>query len=81
MLVQYYSYRMYCLINRVHNLISFPLSISFQIWHFRDSALTFKGFDDPVQKDAFKRRMDRLKPVTQPMRENITDSKGNIVIV
>ena len=54
---------------------------SIQIWQFRDAAATFKGFDLPLTQRAFQRRIERLKPVTQPMGENITTVDGKIVVM
>ena len=54
---------------------------SIQIWHFRDAAATFKGFVLPLTQRAFQRRIERLKPVTQPMGENITTVDGKIVVM
>lgn len=56
----------------MHGLV--PLTLFSQVWHFRDAALTFKGFVNRETQLAFQRRIDRLKPVTQPENENITAS-------
>ena len=52
-----------------------------QVWHFRDAPATFQGFVDPGQRMAFQQRMDRLKPITQPNRENVTMANGTIVVM
>ena len=45
-----------------------------QVWHFRDAAATFKGFESLQTQLAFQLRIDYIKPITQPESENTTAS-------
>ena len=44
----------------------------YKIWHFKSPSGVFKGFEDSETTEAFTRRKERLKPITQPAQENIT---------
>ena len=35
-------------------------SLPYQVWHFRDAALLFDGFQDPNMHEAFTKRWEHL---------------------
>jgi hypothetical protein len=46
----------------------------YKIWHFKTPSKVFKGFEDRETTEAFIRRKDRLKPITQPLNETVASS-------
>lgn len=44
-----------------------------KIWHFSNPAATFKGIPDSELAQAYQARIDHLKPIVQPMDEEVQE--------
>lgn len=49
--------------------LKLALYSDYKVWHFKSPSRVFNGFEDRETTEAFVRRKDRLKPITQPLNE------------